>query len=203
MNLAWGAKVDHSFVARLRFLCYNLKWPFHYANWLMACMAFETGETFSPSIKNAAGSGATGLIQFMPATARGLGTTDLQLANMSAVDQLDYVEKYFRPYASRIKTMADMYMAILAPAHIGKPDDYVLYDTGLAYKLNAPLDINKDGAITKEEAAGFVAIKLKKGLRPANVADVSWGVEPPHPEVKAAKLIHEIETRLQQLKELV
>ena len=35
---------------------------------LMAVMSFETGGTFSPSIPNAAGSGATGLIQFMPST---------------------------------------------------------------------------------------------------------------------------------------
>ena len=37
---------------------------------LMAVMSFETGGTFNPNIRNAAGSGATGLIQFMPSTAR-------------------------------------------------------------------------------------------------------------------------------------
>ena len=41
---------------------------------LMAVMSFETGGTFNPGIRNAAGSGATGLIQFMPSTAAGLGT---------------------------------------------------------------------------------------------------------------------------------
>jgi hypothetical protein len=58
----------------------------------MAAMAFETGETFSPSIKNKA-SGATGLIQFMRSTAKGSGTTTAALAEMTAVDQLDFVEK--------------------------------------------------------------------------------------------------------------
>ena len=38
----------------------------------MAVMSFETGGTFDPGIRNAAGSGATGLIQFMPSTAAGL-----------------------------------------------------------------------------------------------------------------------------------
>ena len=38
--------------------------------YLLAVMSFETGGTFSPGVRNAAGSGATGLIQFMPATAR-------------------------------------------------------------------------------------------------------------------------------------
>ena len=32
------------------------------------------------AVKNAAGSGATGLIQFMPRTAQGLGTTTAKLA---------------------------------------------------------------------------------------------------------------------------
>ena len=49
-------------------------------NFLMAVMSFESGETFSPSIKNAAGSGAVGLIQFMPATAKQLGTSTQALA---------------------------------------------------------------------------------------------------------------------------
>ena len=39
-------------------------------NFLMAIMSFESGATFDPNIKNAAGSGATGLIQFMPSTAK-------------------------------------------------------------------------------------------------------------------------------------
>src|SRR5205085_3198990 len=48
-------------------------------NFLMAVMSFESGGTFSPSIKNAAGSGAVGLIQFMPPTAKGLGTSTAAL----------------------------------------------------------------------------------------------------------------------------
>jgi hypothetical protein len=200
MKLAWGSKVDADFRARIRLICFNFKWPAHFASWLMACIAFETGETFSPSIKNAAGSGATGLIQFMPKTARGLGTSDVKLERMTAVEQLDYVEAYFKPYARRIRTLSDMYMAILAPAHIGKPDDEVLYNTGLAYKLNAPLDIDQDGAITKEEAAGFVSIKLKKGLRDPYGLDVNWGTEQ---RSTATDLINEIEERLAKLREIV
>lgn len=47
---------------------------------------------------NAPGSGAIGLIQFMPSTAKGLGTSTSALKQMTAVDQLAYVEKYFAPY---------------------------------------------------------------------------------------------------------
>ena len=93
----------------------------------MACIAFETAETFRPDIRNAAGSGAVGLIRFMPSTERGLGTSTEALTRMSAVEQLDWVRMYFKPYAGRLKTLSDVYMAILWPKAIGKPEDYVLF----------------------------------------------------------------------------
>jgi hypothetical protein len=57
-----------------------------------------------PSKPNAAGSGATGLIQFMPKIAKDLGTTTSALAKMSAEEQLVYVEKYL----TTRKTMAGL-----------------------------------------------------------------------------------------------
>jgi len=121
---------------------------------LISIMAFETGGSFSPSQKNAAGSGATGLIQFMPSTAKGLGTTTDALAKMTAVQQLDYVEKYFAPYKGKLNSVADAYMAVLWPAAVGKPMSYVLFRKGTkAYDQNKGLDLNKDGVITKEEAS--------------------------------------------------
>ncbi|WP_051284548.1 transglycosylase SLT domain-containing protein [Desulforegula conservatrix] len=138
-------------------------------NWLMAAMAFETGETFSPSVKNAAGSGAVGLIQFMPATARTLGTTTDFLGRMKPEEQLYYVESYLKPYKGKLKTLEDVYMAILWPAAIGKPLDYVLFkkDDPKApkrYLQNKGLDFNGDGLITKAEAAEKVRKKQEKGL---------------------------------------
>ena len=61
---------------------------------------YESGFTFSPSIvhhdpRTGRSSGATGLIQFLPSVASELGTTTTALQAMSAVDQMDYVEKYF------------------------------------------------------------------------------------------------------------
>src|SRR3546814_19970917 len=50
--------------------------------YLMAVMSFETGGSFSPAQANNAGSGATGLIQFMPNTAAGLGTSNAALGAM-------------------------------------------------------------------------------------------------------------------------
>ena len=133
---------------------------------LMACMAFESGETFSPSVRNAAGSGAVGLIQFMPSTARNLGTSADQLAAMTAEQQLDYVAKYFKWYPE-IRTLEDIYMAILWPRAIGKPNDYVLFEKpARTYEQNKGLDADKDGRVTKFEAAAAVRAKHEKGMKP-------------------------------------
>ena len=61
-------------------------------NWLMFVMNSESG--LNPAAYNPNG-GASGLIQFMPDTGVGLGTTTAALRQMSNVDQLDYVYKYF------------------------------------------------------------------------------------------------------------
>lgn len=136
-------------------------------NWYMASMAFETGGTFNPAIKNSAGSGATGLIQFMPSTAVGLGTTTQALALMTRTEQLKYVEAYIKPYASRIQSLSDFYMAILWPLAVGKADDFVLWTKdgqyATQYRQNNGLDKNGDGKITKAEAASRVIESLKTG----------------------------------------
>lgn len=177
MKLAWGKSVNAEFRGRVVEICAELRIPD--PSWLMACMHFETGGTFSPSIVNKS-SGATGLIQFMPSTARGMGTTVQALATKTAVEQLDDVLAYFRPFAGRIKTLADCYMAILYQTAVGKPDDAVLFASGSeAYRLNAALDLDpdgpgpltKDGAVTKAEAAQFVQRRLDAGLLEENAAD--------------------------------
>lgn len=171
--IAWGAKVSPEFRARVVEMCVRLGIP---PSWLMACIAFESGRTFSPSVRNKQ-SGATGLIQFMPSTAEYLGTTTDALATLSAEEQLDWVEKYFQPYAGRLKTISDCYMAILYPKAIGKPEDYPLFSSGEAYAQNKGLDIDPDGmgplqpdhVVTKDEAAAFVRKALIEGMKPENV----------------------------------
>lgn len=171
--IAWGKKVSKQFRDRVQEIADRLQTD---PDYLMACIAFETGRTFSPSIRNAAGSGATGLIQFMPATAQALGTTTQRLAAMSAVGQLDYVEKYFGPSKGKLKTLDDCYMAILWPAGVGKPSSYVLFNKNdrlhpKRYIQNAGLDFNKDGLVTKSEAAAKVRRQFDEGLRPENASE--------------------------------
>ena len=63
-------------------------------NDLMGIINIETGGTFSPSIQNPK-TKATGLIQFMPQYASSYGASVEELKNMTAEQQLDYVEIYF------------------------------------------------------------------------------------------------------------
>lgn len=82
--------------------------PYDLAN----LMNFES--RLSPSIRNKI-SGATGLIQFMPLTAKGLGTTTDALARLDPVSQMRWVEKYFQPYKGKLGTIQGLYMAVFYP----------------------------------------------------------------------------------------
>lgn len=89
-------------------------------NWLMAVMWKEC--RLDPKAINKS-SGASWLIQFMPKTAKGLWTSVEAIRAMSALDQLDYVEKYMKNYASKIHSYEDTYLAVFYPAYLGKSDD--------------------------------------------------------------------------------
>ena len=119
-------------------------------------MHTETGGTFSPSVKNP-NSTATGLIQFLEATAQGLGTTTAALAAMSAVDQLDYVQKYFQNVINKygqITDVTDCYLAVFYPAAIGWTDIQQFPDN--VYQLNKVFDYNGDGTLTKGDFENYV-----------------------------------------------
>ena len=168
--LAWGARVSADFRERVEQIAAGLGID---PSWLMACMAFESGESFSPSVRNAAGSGAVGLIQFMPQTAAALGTSTAELAAMTAEAQLEYVADFFRPHTGRLHNLGDVYGAILWPAMIGKPDDFVIFDQNdpnhpKLYLENKGLDFNHDGKVTRMEAWHRVSDTLYRGLSPAN-----------------------------------
>jgi hypothetical protein len=169
LMIPWGVKFTESEIAKLRQVVRNLGLPLHNVQDFMGCMAWETGETFSPSVKSPVSS-ATGLIQFMKNTAIGLGTTVEALAKMTVVEQLAYVEKHFLPYRKKIANLGDVYMSILWPAGIGKPDSFVMWEEGDGQFIpNKGIDFNADGKITRLECVQKVRNKLVKGFLPGNV----------------------------------
>ena len=172
-GIAWGSFVDRkfgndAFKKKVIAICERLDCdPSH----LMAAMSFETARTFSAKQKNLGGGSATGLIQFTPVAAADLGTSVDALAAMTELQQLDFVEKYMKRWANGrpFARLADVYMAILAPAFFGKPDGTAVYSHPTRnYKANSGLDANKDGHITVAEATAKVLAHLHEGLRPEN-----------------------------------
>lgn len=127
------------------------------ADWLMIVMNFESGIN-STAVNST--SGATGLIQFIPSTAKALGTTTTDLYNMTNVQQLDYVYLYLSKYKGKLNNLSDLYLAIFYPNAIGKSDDYILGTTEenkkLIAKRNAILDTNKNGYIQKKEVVNYI-----------------------------------------------
>jgi hypothetical protein len=95
---------------------------------LLAFMYNESAATYDPGIVNSIG--ATGLIQFMPATATGLGTTTQALAQLDRVTQMDWVLKYFNYFKFTKKCpnpkLQDLYLCVFWPAAVGQPDNYVI-----------------------------------------------------------------------------
>jgi hypothetical protein len=103
------------------------------------------------------------LIQFIRPVAEELGTTTDKLAAMTRVEQMDWVLKYMKRWVGKLSSVSleDLYMAILWPAAVGKPNDYVLFShPSKQYQQNKGLDLNKDGNITKAEAAAKVRNQL-------------------------------------------
>jgi lysophospholipase L1-like esterase len=137
---------------------------------LLAVISFETAQSFSPSKRNPL-SNATGLIQFMPDTAKMLGTTIDALAKMSFAEQWPYVRRFFGPekYKGKVTDLLDLYLAVFWPAGVGasKGDDYVLIDKNSpkqakAHAQNEGLDFNKNGQITRGEVRRVISNVLTK-----------------------------------------
>lgn len=121
-------------------------------NWLMQVMYIESSLNHRIVNKD---TSATGLIQFMPNTARSLGTTIADLAAMSNVAQLDYVYKYLAPYKSKLKRYVDVYMTVFFPAAVGKSNDAVIKTNTLSAatiaRVNPAYDLDKNKEISVGE----------------------------------------------------
>jgi len=104
-------------------------------------------------------TGAVGLIQFTPATAKYLGTTVTKLYNMSFMEQLDYVEKYLEKLSKgkKIRSYEDLYLLVFYPRALSRHEDFVIgkYNS-ILFKQNKGMDINKDKIITVKDFNTFI-----------------------------------------------
>ena len=90
-------------------------------NWLMVVMFKESGLDSKSQNKS---TRATWFIQFMPDTAKALGTTVEELKNLSPLSQLDYVEKFYE-MNSKIgySSLKDLYLTTFFPVARKYMDD--------------------------------------------------------------------------------
>lgn len=132
-------------------------------NWLMMVMWAES--KVNPRAVNPT-SGATGLIQFMPNTARSLGTTTERIKQLDAVEQLYYVQKYFAWKRGKMKSYYDVYAVVFFPAAIGKPDNWILKTprtlASTIARQNPAINLNKDNEITVAEFKAYVKKTIPK-----------------------------------------
>ena len=139
-------------------------------NYIMACIALETGTRFDPSIKNPYSS-ATGLIQLMRVSAKEIGTTVEALAKMNHVEQMDYVKMYFIRKAEMFGvptnrwSLEDVYLSIFAPSAIAIDGNAPVYSSPSEnYNRNKFHDLNGDGKIMKSEIANNIRVFYDKGF---------------------------------------
>ncbi len=156
---------------------------------LLAVMYYESG--LNPAIQN--NGKATGLIQFMPDTLKGLGFQGDQhdFKQTDAESQLDYVEKYVRNQmrynGGPFKSATQYYVANIWPAALRKPgvinqepntpiiesDPKVQKYPGVtlaferqSYKQNSGLDVDKDGVISYGDLDKVMnGVKSSSGFR--------------------------------------
>lgn len=159
---------------------------------LATVMAFETGGSFRADQLNTwcrqakgddPGQCGTGLIQFMPPTTRAMGekagvTLDnYRLSRMSNVEQLDWVQYYFKGLnRTTYRSLGDLYRTVFWPAARGKDDGYVVARQGEAtYTQNAALDRAKKGYIVAADIDYPVAaLQRAAQSRPHLVVDTDY-----------------------------
>jgi len=120
---------------------------------------------------------ASGLIQFMPATLTGLGFNDGDAAfrNLSAQDQLPWVQKYFAPHVSQgLGSAARLYQVTFLPATMNDGSDFsvVLCNNTdkftAAYFANIVFDTAHKGSITVGDLQSAV-VRNRHGARWAEI----------------------------------
>ena len=143
-------------------------------SWLVGIMKHESGINH----KAVNSIGATGLIQFLPRTARGLGTTTYKLSQMTDVQQLDYVYKFYKHAKGKLNEITDLYLYAFFPISIlnewgeYKTIQYGKLTASIIAKQNRGLDLNRNGKITVKEVKKQALKGLPKEI--LNLNNIQW-----------------------------
>ena len=145
-------------------------------DYLATVIAFESGGTFSPSVRNPT-SGCVGLIQFCSQAAQraaedasmsmpGKDAEDW-LAQMTGEEQLRYVVSYFQRLSGgrRPLTVEQTYLLIFAPNFaFASPSSVAYASPSTAYNQNKGMDGDKDGKITVADISSRIRGFYQKNL---------------------------------------
>lgn len=153
--------LSEDFLKRIRQVAVNVGVKY---SWLLIMLYFESG--FDPTAVSP--TGATGIMQWTEVRANEDGTTKAQLLQMTALQQLDYVEIDFLRAKGRLKNLQDVCMYVFLPVMVGKgaddkfpssqdgmttPKEYVsraitkAKNAGYAVDETGEIKLNKDGSI--------------------------------------------------------
>lgn len=113
--------------------------------WIVFIIESESGG--DPAARNPK-SKATGIIQWLPSTARDLGTSVRKLRKMTVREQLPWVKKYFLTQSKNFKfeladieSYVDLYLTVFHPKAVLKGDEYIISSKGKkAYRQNSIID---------------------------------------------------------------
>lgn len=146
---------------------------------LMAVMMHESGLNHRATNS----IGCVGLIQFCPGGGLTMfGVTADQMRNMTNVQQLYYVYRFFLPIAGQGKDFADYHLYAFVPSSFpyrNNPNHIIGSEVGQSYAFasqNSGFDLNKNNAITIGEFRQYAENWLKS--RGASVASVSSASTP-------------------------
>ena len=122
-------------------------------SWLVGIMHHES--RLNHKARNSIG--AVGLIQFLPVTARGLGTSTYRLRQMTDIEQLEYVYRFYKHAKGKLNKMTDLYLYAFFPISIlndwgdYRTIKYGKLSASIIAKQNPGLDLNRDGKVTVDE----------------------------------------------------
>jgi hypothetical protein len=137
-----------AFLAKVQQIAQALKFN---PDWLMAVMMHESG--LNHRAMNSIG--CVGLIQFCPGGGLSMfGLSSAQMANMTNVQQLDYVYRFFLPIAGKANSFQDVHLYAFAPSSFPYKNNRShtigseVGQASLFASQNRAFDVDLDGRIT-------------------------------------------------------